>query len=189
MTFSFYAVDLNWVFFSTQNIKTVQLSLFFLMNSSVNQSFSFTSFSLNHSLFHLALCPPLLFFAFLFLPSLLFCSSSFRCHAFCPLSLSPFFLTLFFFFCSQCAVTLVLFPSLPLSSCPHSPSLNLGLLFAGQSQVNCVCPFSMHLCVTECVLSNEGHIRSLQLKEHSKRWAFSLFFFSLILCYSVFELR
>lgn len=85
----------------------------------------------------------------------------------------PLFLPLFFFLPSPFSFALVVLfpplsflwlslpPSFPLSSCPYSPPLNFhflqcssGLLFAGQSQVNCVCSFSVcfRVCDRVCAL-------------------------------------
>lgn len=138
-----------------------------------------------HNLFLVSTCPLPLF--------LLLSLFSLYLGLFVIFPTLPMFLPCFFFFlpltfsfplvyfCSCCAV--FLFLSFLLLS-RHCPSLNnyflhcsSGLLFAGQSQVNCVCSLSICFCMCDSVLSNEGNIRSWQLKAHHKKLAFSLFFF------------
>lgn len=139
-------------------------------------SFFFLVFSFKLSLF--STCPLSLFFlyfscyssytAFVFALFLFFLSPSFVCSS----SSS---------FCSRCAASpfssfslcppLCLLALTPLSLNCHFLQCSSALLFAGQSHVNCVCSFTAYVfvCVTENALSNEGNIRSRQLKAHSKR--------------------
>lgn len=103
---------------------------------------------------------------------------------FTPLVLPLFLPSFFSFFTWLCCSPLSLSSLSPPLNCSflHSSS---ALQYAGQSQVNCVCSFS--ICFLSVWQSVHAQMRALSghgnLKAHSKRRAFftSFFFFSLIL--------
>lgn len=147
----------------------------------------FFSFLPSLNLFLLSTCPfPL--------PPFHFCY--FSCTA---LILSPFF-PLIFSFLHFLALSLAFSSCVLLSSsCAHSKSplncyflqCSAGLLFAGLSQVNCVCSFSICFCVSDRVnILKWGQYQVMATEgTQLKMSIFLLLFFSVILCFSVFELR